>query len=404
MPFNIDFKAVFGSAVDMMFGMGLQNPDAFLNAARPILMEQADGDIVRANALALEGLETYLHIVKRHSGKFLREYKHDLSYDSILTTVAGRQTTPVGTACGMDPNADGLEAFSYLFGFQTPGPVTVRPRVMPAVPFQDAGSPADLFVSPLLPNEGLDYFLHNVKTYRERGGDSVILAAVVGLTDSSSGVDHAFEEMRQLLESLEAYVDGFVWIPQMAGDRSLMSPREFGRTASLMSSVAGRKLKLVELLGCEEAERVEWLSLVETFCSSGGDGLVAVGGLEVPRSRVPQPDQWPFETAVLCGASIQPYRQWAVEQVRRLCPDVFIVACGGFHTDCEAFTACQFANVIMENEAFTRYGPGIACKLLARLVLRLRALQREGTIQSDRLVDYQQARWNVLSRDIPQSA
>ena len=101
-----------------------------------------------------------------------------------------------------------------------------------------------------------------------------------------------------------------------------------------------------------------------------------------PSSSTPNPACWPFETAIQCGGSLAAYRQTAIEAARRTFPSLFIAACGGFHRREEAFSACEYANVIVENEAYTRYGPGIALQLLHKLVLRLRFLQRAGQIDT----------------------
>jgi hypothetical protein len=70
-----------------------------------------------------------------------------------------------------------------------------------------------------------------------------------------------------------------------------------------------------------------------------------------------------------------------------------LAACGGFHNGGEAISACEHANVIMETEAFTRYGPGMARKLLARLSRRMSFLQKSGRVESGRLIDLQKQLW-----------
>jgi hypothetical protein len=393
MKFKLDFKRMFGRVTDALFALGLTDPNAFHGAVRPILQGHAEGDIGKAQELALEGLQQHLHVIKQHSDGFLKQLSDDLSLESVMVPVAGRLTTPVGTGCGMDPNADALEVFSLLFGFQLPGPVTVQPHERDARPFQDDARRADLFVPSTLASRGLDYFLENLRRYRAGGGEGIVVAGIVGVPDGPGGLDQAHQEMRCLLEALIAEVDGFVWTPYAASCEALMSQAEFRRTAERMTDIAAGKLKLVEMPACEAVAQDAWLGLVEAFLSGGGDGVVAVGGLEVPRSRLPDPDRWPFDTALLCGASLADYRQRAIEEVRRRHATAFLAACGGFHSRDEAFRACEYANVIVENEAFTRYGPGIARRLLNKLVLRLNHLQRKGVIESNRLADYQQRRW-----------
>jgi len=121
----------------------------------------------------------------------------------------------------------------------------------------------------------------------------------------------------------------------------------------------------------------------------------------VPKEQTPNPARWPFETAIQCGASLAAYRQTAIEAARRAFPALFIAACGGFHRREEAFQACEYANVIVENEAYTRYGPGIALQLLHKLVLRLRFLHRDGQLESEELWAFQQARWHAAGGFTP---
>lgn len=396
MAFKIDFKSVLSQAADAMFAMGLMNTTTFHGAARPVLLGHSDGDVIKAQALALEGLATYLHVVKKHSDRFLKQFDEKVSYERILVSIAGKQTTPVGTACGLDPNAEGLERLSYLFGFQMPGPVTLEPKRLDAAPFQDDSRNDNLFVPPTFASNGLDRFLQNVKQYRDRGGKAVILPCIVGLPSDVGETENAHREMEELLAALSPYVDGFVWTPTLAHSRALISRAEFARTARLFKRFAVDKLKLVEMPPYEQPERSRWLALIEAFLVEGGDGIVAVSGLEVPRSRVPKPDRWPYESAIMSGRALGPYRQRAIEDARRAFPSAFIVACGGFHKRDEAFKACQFANVIAENEAFTRFGPGMARTLLHKLAQRLDYLRKKGTIDSASLVPYQQQCWGRI--------
>ena len=50
--------------------------------------------------------------------------------------------------------------------------------------------------------------------------------------------------------------------------------------------------------------------------------------------------------------------------------------------------------MIVENEAYTRFGPGIARMLLNKLALRLKVFQREGQPDAATLHAYQQGRWS----------
>jgi len=144
--FKIDFKSVLGRAADTLFAMGLTSTETFRGAARPVLLGHSDGDIIKAQALVLQALREYLHVVKRQSERFLKRFSNKVSFEGLIVPIAGRTTTPVGTGCGIDPNAEGLELLSYLFGFQAPGPVSVEPKVLDAAPFQDDPRSGNLYV------------------------------------------------------------------------------------------------------------------------------------------------------------------------------------------------------------------------------------------------------------------
>ncbi len=393
MAFKFDVKATFGKAADAMFAMALVDATVFHGAARPVLFGHSDGDILKAQELVLEGLRDHLHVVQKRSDSFLKAYNSKVTYDSVRVPMAGKITIPVGTGCGVDTNAAGLDVLSLIFGFQGPGPVSLHEKPLAAAPFQDDSRRGNLFVPPNFASNGLAPFLENLRTYREQGGNAVILPSIVGLASHENEVDQALCEMKTLVQTLAPYSDGFVWCPSLAGTTAVLSKSNFRRTAELIAESASGKLNLVEMLPYEPDEQDAWLHLAAAFLDGGGDGLVCVRGIEVPKSRVPEPKLWPYETAIMCGDIMEPYRQRAIEAARLAFPSAFLAACGGFHDRDEAFKACQHANVIMENEAFTRYGPAIARHLLRKLVDRLRVLHRKGIIAKADLATYQQQQW-----------
>ncbi len=397
MKFKLDFKRIFGAGIDRLFSIGLTDPEAFSMAVRPILEGHADGDILVAQALALQGLKDYEHVVKKCSEVFLKGANHRTTYDHIRVEMAGREVLPVGTSHGLDANADGLEVLSHLFSFQTPGPVTVSPTLVESAPFQEDARYNDILIPCTFASRGLDYFRNNVASYRESGGTVTIMAAIVGLPGVYGDVPRALTEIDVLVEGLLPYVDGFVWIPQLANSTIMLTPEAIAATARRMASGAADALKLVELPACGEADRAGWMAMADAFLTHGGDGVVAVGGRRVPRCEVPQGRPWPFETALRMGGSLEPCRQWALDALRTAYPSSFLAASGGFHQANDANRACRYANVIMETEAFTRYGPGIARKMLARLAERLDFLAHKGHIPSPRLSDLQQQSWSAIA-------
>jgi hypothetical protein len=399
MKFKLDFRRIFGAGIDRLFALGLTDPDAFSLAVRPVLEGHADGDIQRARMLALQGLKEHQHVVAAYRESFLCRLNETVSYEPLQVTIGGKRTTPVGTGPGLDAHAEGLDVFAQLFGFQTPGPVTVEPRACESAPFRDDAGWGNLCLPPRLASCGLDRFHGNLADYREQGGEAVVLAAVVGLAGPAANVVQARQEMRTLLNALHEFVDGFVWVPQMAGCPELWTADQFRRTAELMSEIASSPLKLVEMPCCDTSEGDGWLSLVDAYLSAGGDGVLAVGGQEVIRQRVPRADSWPFETALRMGRCQAECREWAIEQIRRRHPNCFIAASGGIHHGHDAVKCCAFANVIMESEAFTRYGPGLSRKMLSKLAARLAHLSKQELIRSPRLVDVQRELWNRLAQD-----
>jgi hypothetical protein len=393
MKFKLDFKQLFGKATDAFFGMGLTGTGTFHGVVRPILHGHSEGNIAKAQSLALEGMRAHLPVVLRHSEKFLERFSTTVSYETVRVRMAGKTVIPVGTGPGLDPNAEGLEPLAHLFGFQVPGPVSLEPRDPDEMPFVDDPQKDDLYVPPFFASAGLEGFLASVKRFREGGGRGILLPSVVGLPSEVEGLEAVFRELETIVAALAPHVDGFVWSPLLTRSARLIFPSEFRRAGGVLAALAGERLKLVEMPPYEEAGREAWLDLVGAFIEGGGDGLLAVSGLEVDRSSVPPGRPWPYETALLWGRSLAPYRQRAIEDARRRFPRAFIAACGGLHDPAESFQAFEHADVIMENEAFTRYGPGLSPLILNKLVLRLNALQRRGESASNRLADYQKARW-----------
>ena len=256
-----------------------------------------------------------------------------------------------------------------------------------------------MYLPPEFASQGLERFCRNVAQYRERGGEAMLFAAIVGMPDDKGTIACAHQELQQLVRTLAPYVDGFVWVPQLSGCAQLLTETACRDSAALMSADAPTHLKLMELPACSERDQPARLAQAEAFLASGGDGLVAVGGLEVPREQVPRSPSWPFAKALKSGGSLAMSRQWLIEQLRRRHASCFLAACGGFHDGSEIISACDHANVVMETEAFTRYGPGMARKLLSRLSRRMSFLKKNGTVPSGMLHDMQQSLWSQWNDD-----
>lgn len=90
MKFRLDFDLLFGKAMDRLFALALTQPGTFQGAARPILLGHADGDIAKAQALALEGLRTHLHVLQQQAPRFLDRFNNEVSYAGLRVPVAGK--------------------------------------------------------------------------------------------------------------------------------------------------------------------------------------------------------------------------------------------------------------------------------------------------------------------------
>ncbi len=246
----------------------------------------------------------------------------------------------------------------------------------------------------------MDYVVEKIRRYREQGGTAVILPSLTASRTPRTTTDDAIQQLESMLSALEPLVDGYVWSPSWAGTQELLSERELARAAQLMSVSAQRKLNLVEMPPCEDHDRGQWLKLAEAFLANGGDGLVAVGGIPITAERIPAAARWPDGQAMMFGRSQAPYRQRAIEAARLEFPTAFIAACGGIHDRGDAFKVYEHANVIMETEAFTRYGPGLSRVLLKSVAARLRVLHKREEICSANLETFQTSRWRNVPHDV----
>lgn len=303
MDFRLDFHQLFGAAADKLFALALTQPVTFHGGARPLLQGQAEGDIAKAQALALEGLHTHLHVLKRQSDKFLKRFNDDISYADLLVPVAGRLTTPVGTAAGLDPDADGLEPLSYLYGVQIPGPVSCAPRQFDHLPFQEDARRDDLYVPAIGNSQGLQHFSERLQAYCASGGNTVISPALQTAAISESRARDPISCLEMLAGSLVRFADGFVWTGAIHLDQTADAEALFREAARALRKIAPDKLLLVEMPAFKAEAEQTWLRQIGRFLSGGGDGIVAIGGRIVPREKLPQPDKWPFDVAVQCGAS-----------------------------------------------------------------------------------------------------
>ncbi|MHB9080181.1 MAG: hypothetical protein ACYC3X_22125 [Pirellulaceae bacterium] len=135
-------------------------------------------------------------------------------------------------------------------------------------------------------SRGLDYVRDRLRAYRQAGGGAIIVPALAGRCGLEAAVAPLLREIETMAETLAPYVDGFVWVPALAGCSGIWSPHHFRSAAQSMSAAATGRLLLVEMPAFEPVDTNSWLNLVDAFVDGGGDGLVAVGGREVSREHL----------------------------------------------------------------------------------------------------------------------
>ncbi len=181
---------------------------------------------------------------------------------------------------------------------------------------QDDARREDLYVPPTYASQGLVYVCDRLRTYREAGGEAVILPAVVGRM-LARGLTQRSPEI-QTIVSLDT-LRGRIRLASRPGRLAGAGARR--NSGRLPSDACGRRRTVGA--GRNAGLRGGWTRLAGVgrgILEGGGDGIVAVGGREVPRHRRARPDAWPFETAIQCGASLAAYRQSAIEAARRAFP------------------------------------------------------------------------------------
>ncbi len=318
------------------FRLGLVNPWFFRNFVRPVAYKRAGGDAERVHEMALETLAAYKDVV--------RDVVSQFHYPNLTVTFCGGRVMPFGTSAGLDKNADALEPLSYLFGFQEFGTVVVNPREGNKRPrvVTDAQERI-VYNAQGFPHKGLAYTLNNVRNYREHGGQGMLLANICGLPPAADKLRVACEELKQLVSTLEPYVEGLVWnpySPNTAALQLLRTPEEFKNSAEILAIYAPKKSRFVKMGPYEDCpeEREPWLNLAHAWIKGGGTGFVAVNTKMVPSNKVPL-KEWGYPSAGESGKALQSYRQRAIIDLKKAFPDASIVATGGIDSGKEALDA-----------------------------------------------------------------
>lgn len=350
---------------------GLFDPKVFKDSVRPVLYKRAGNDPEAVHELVLEVLHTHSQAMKALS-RFFRPP------EELRITINGKPIMPFGTAAGLDKNGDVLEPLSYFFGFLEPGTVVLNPREgNNRLRVAAVEEELDLYNAQGFPSKGAAYFVSNLREYGKVSKDRVpVYANVCGLPVSEVGaVQAAMYEMAVLLNTLNRYVDGFVWNPSSPNTAALKLLRDLGlfrETASLMKQYAPDKLRLAKLWTYEPGEGKEALKFVEKFLEGGGHGVVTTNTKTFPKEEIPSPD-WGYPIRGRSGRFLKPYLIRSVRDIRSAFPESIIIATGGIYTGRDAFDAfLAGANMIEGYTPYTFYGLGLLKEIQRGLLERLK--------------------------------
>jgi len=363
------------------FRLGLTNTWFFRNFVRPIAYKRAGGDAERVHEMALETLVAYKDVVRTVASQFYHPY--------LTVTFCGGRVMPFGTSAGLDKNADALEPLSYLFGFQEFGTVVVNPREGNKRPRVVADARERIaYNAQGFPQKGLAYTLNNVRNYRNHGGSGRLLANICGLPPAADSLEIARDELKQLVSTLEPYVEGLVWnpySPNTAALQLLRTPEEFKRGAEIVAECAPKKSRFVKMGPYEDCpeEQDPWLKLANAWMQGGGTGFVAVNTKMVPANKVPL-KEWGYPSAGKSGKALQDYRRRAISDLRKTFPDAEIIATGGIDSGKEAGDAfSRGANVVAGYTPYIFEGFGLQINIAREIQDYL------GLLNYDTLTEFQ---------------
>jgi len=289
---------------------GLRSTETYRRFVRPAAYAIAGGDPELVHEMALDALNKYEDAADKYANEFY--------FPELKVKLAGHTVMPFGTAAGLDKNGEALNLLSKIFGFLEPGTVVVNPREgnkRPRIAVDEKNH--EIYNAQGFPSKGLDYFLDNIKKFREHS-KTPLLVSVCGIPPSSNQLDVASKELETLVEKINPYADGFVWnpfSPNTAALAVLRNPEEFKRNAELIKRKAEDKIRLVKMGPYDDIQRTSWFDLVRAWMHGGGQGIVAINTFMVPKGSVPSED-WGYPTAGRSGRFLQTYRQRAVNDMR----------------------------------------------------------------------------------------
>lgn len=349
----------------------LFDPKIFKEQVRPKLYEKCNGDAETVH-------EAVLDILNENQWALRLLQPFFRAPEELKIRLNGKEVTPFGTAAGLDKNGDVLTPLSYFFGFQEPGTVVVNPRPGNNRPRVAADSKLeDAWNAQGFPGKGLPYFLAKIRKFREtRGYKPTVYASICGLPISEqNAVDVAMQEMDQLLTTLVAYVDGFVWnpySPHTAALTLLRTPQIFRESAELMKRRASGKLRLIKIGPYTVDKRNEAFSLINGFMEGGGHGSVDVNTLGFPKEQIPV-SNWGYSLGGRSGRFLHDYRMRAIRDMREAFPNAVIVATGGISDGDDAYETSEAGATMLEGYTpYTFHGLGLLPRIEEGVAQRLR--------------------------------
>lgn len=339
------------------FLTSLKHPRFFRHIARQIAYRRhKDPEDVHGYALAL---------LQKHE-RFLEKYAAYFD-NGLRVEIKGQLIKPIGTAAGMDKNADVLGSLTHVFGFQEIGTIVKEPREgnpQPRVAVDNRNE--DLYNAQGFPSKGLDYALENLILYRESGMKGIIYASVCGLPNDENPVESAKTELGEICYHLAPHVDGFVWnpfSPNTASLTQLRTPESFKTHAQLLRGIAGDKLVLVKMGPVPSGGETDWLVLLDGFMNGGGDGASMVNTYMVDKTQVPTKD-WGYSSAGKSGRYLREHRMHALTIAREQFPHGIFFGTGGIFDKQDVQETLEYANAIQGYTPYTFYGLGLVRKQL----------------------------------------
>jgi len=348
-------ERVLASVERLGFTFALKHPTFFRHVARRFAYRnRSDPEDVHAYALDL--LKKHESAIEQHAAFF---------DNGLRVEIKGKPVKPIGTAAGMDKNAESLAPLSHVFGFQEVGTIVKEPRQgnpQPRIAVDNQNE--DMFNAQGFPSKGLDYALDNIVRYRERG-DAIIYASVCGLPNESDPVESAKRELGELCYHLAPHVDGFVWnpfSPNTASLTELRTPESFDAHAHLLRAMGKDKLILVKM-GPIMDDGTHWLELLDAFMQGGGDGASMVNTYMVDKTQVPSTN-WGYPSAGKSGRYLREHRMRALKTARSAFPQGIFFGTGGIYEKQDVHDTLNHADAIQGYTPYTFYGLGLVRKQL----------------------------------------